>query len=137
MDGVGMALQRGRIIRFDVHKGFGFIAPDTGGEDVFVHASSLLVEPGELRPGSLVEFDTVESDQGIKALGVRLVAQTSLRFASADDDGELCDVVPPAEFMSAITDILLQAAPTLTGAQIVDVRTRLANYARDHRWLDV
>jgi len=31
----------GRIIRFDEIKGYGFISPSDGGEDIFVHANEL------------------------------------------------------------------------------------------------
>ena len=52
-------------------KGFGFITPESGGKDVFVHANdtsgAILVE------GSKVEFDVVEGKKGPQASGVKLV----------------------------------------------------------------
>jgi len=56
----------GRILWFDVKKGFGFIKSDEGG-DVFVHYSKILAEPGEFRvldEGDAVEFELFFADRG-------------------------------------------------------------------------
>jgi CspA family cold shock protein len=50
---------------FDAAKGYGFILPDGGGEDVYVHAS--VVEKAdlkELRSGTKVTFDLVLNHHG-------------------------------------------------------------------------
>ncbi len=50
----------GTVKWFDVQKGFGFIAPETGGKDAFVHISALeRAGIGNLREGQKVEFDLV------------------------------------------------------------------------------
>lgn len=131
----------GRIIRFNAVKGFGFIAPDDGGEDVFLHSSSLDGDPEALRPGTVVEFEPIASGTGTKALTARIVSQGSrardLREGGrAGDDPDLCDVVSAAELGREITDVLLAAAPSLTGAQIIEIRDRLVRYARARRWLE-
>ncbi len=52
-------------------RGFGFIAPAGGGNDVFFHSSELKgVEFNELREGDAVTFEIVESEKGPKATGV-------------------------------------------------------------------
>ena len=62
----------GKVKWFNSKKGFGFIVPDEGGNDVFVHATDLdanLV----LHDGDRVEFDVVSTKRGIKAVDVVLL----------------------------------------------------------------
>ena len=62
----------GKIKRFDANRGFGFIVPDGGGEDVFVHHSELQGAK-TLNEGQRVEYDVVAGPKGPKASNVRLV----------------------------------------------------------------
>jgi CspA family cold shock protein len=59
---------------FNAEKGFGFIARDNGGKDVFVHISALeqsgITSLGE---GQQVIVDIVEGRKGLEAARVRLV----------------------------------------------------------------
>ena len=53
----------GTVKFFNVNKGFGFIAPDWGGNDVFVHATAVeRAGMGTLREGQKVSFET-ETDR--------------------------------------------------------------------------
>jgi CspA family cold shock protein len=53
----------GTVKWFNAQKGFGFIAPDDGGNDAFVHVSAVeRAGMGDLREGQKVGFDLV-SDQ--------------------------------------------------------------------------
>jgi CspA family cold shock protein len=53
----------GTVKWFNAQKGFGFIAPDDGGNDAFVHISAVeRAGIGDLREGQKVGFDLV-SDQ--------------------------------------------------------------------------
>jgi CspA family cold shock protein len=53
-------------------KGFGFIAPDDGGKDLFFHASSLQGATfNELNRGDKVSFEVEESDKGPRAANVQ------------------------------------------------------------------
>jgi cold shock CspA family protein len=131
-----MSVQSGRVIRFDANKGFGFIAPETGGEDVFLHASAVYGDTRLIREGVIVNFEAVDGEQGRRAVTARVVREPAKLAIPGGDDAEMCDVVSSTEFTREVTDTLLGAAPSLTGAQIVEIRTRLTEYARQRRWLD-
>jgi CspA family cold shock protein len=61
----------GTVKWFNVEKGFGFIAPDGGGKDHFVHFSSIQAEGHRsLNEGQRVSFDSVQGPKGLKAENV-------------------------------------------------------------------
>ena len=64
-------MARGTVKFFNESKGFGFITPETGGKDVFVHASA--IQGGSLKEGDQVEFDSQQGQKGPQAANVRLV----------------------------------------------------------------
>jgi len=53
------AVASGTVKWFNGQKGYGFIAPDGGGKDVFVHISAVEKAGVELREGDKVTFDVV------------------------------------------------------------------------------
>jgi CspA family cold shock protein len=60
-----MAMAVGTVKFFNTQKGFGFIAPETGGKDVFVHISALeRAGLSRLDDGQKVSFDTERDRQG-------------------------------------------------------------------------
>lgn len=63
----------GKVRYYDAEKGFGFLAKDEGGEDVYVRASALPDGVTTLKRGQKVEFGVVEGKKGEQALSVRLV----------------------------------------------------------------
>ncbi|MBL7685281.1 MAG: cold-shock protein [Deltaproteobacteria bacterium] len=65
-------MQKGTVKFFNTEKGFGFITPESGGKDVFVHANDLA--GATIQEGSQVEFDVVQGKKGPQASGVRVIS---------------------------------------------------------------
>jgi len=63
-------MSNGTVKFFNNSKGFGFIVPDDGDKDVFVHANGLI---DEINEGDKVSFDIEESPKGLNALNVKVV----------------------------------------------------------------
>ncbi|MFE7463811.1 cold-shock protein [Streptomyces sp. NPDC057499] len=130
----------GRVVRFDGARGYGFIAPDHGGEDVFLHVNDMLIPESYVHTGTAVEFEIEDGERGLKASSVRLAEGAAGKPAAVpqavSDDDALCDVLSAAEFTRAVTDVLLESAPTLTGTQILQVRRSLLQFAKNHGWTE-
>jgi cold shock protein len=64
-------MSNGKVKWFNEAKGFGFIEPDGGGRDVFVHYSSIQGEGFKtLSEGQMVSFDVVQGEKGPQAANV-------------------------------------------------------------------
>jgi CspA family cold shock protein len=60
----------GTIKFFNDEKGFGFIKPDNGAQDVFVHVSGLVVN--EVKEGDRVSYEVEQGRKGPNAVNVNL-----------------------------------------------------------------
>ncbi|GAA4697314.1 cold shock protein (beta-ribbon, CspA family) [Promicromonospora umidemergens] len=74
----------GTVSWYDDTKGFGFVAPDSGGEDVFVHVRALGSGLTELSEGARVTYDVVDGDKGPNARNVQLVRGSGTARAATD-----------------------------------------------------
>lgn len=66
-------MKQGKVKFFDTQKGFGFIKPDDGGKDVFVHRNNVenLDYNQGLEDDEAVEFEVEETPKGLSATNVR------------------------------------------------------------------
>jgi CspA family cold shock protein len=61
----------GIVAKFFDEKGYGFITPDDGGKDIFVHHTDIKMDGYKsLRPGQRVKFDLSQEAKGPKASNV-------------------------------------------------------------------
>lgn len=65
---------KGTVKWFNDQKGYGFITPEDGSKDLFVHHSGIQADGFRtLAENQKVEFDMVQSDKGPKATNVRII----------------------------------------------------------------
>ncbi|MFB2117865.1 cold-shock protein [Parapedobacter sp. 2B3] len=63
-------MQEGKVKFFNETKGFGFITPNDGGNDVFVHTSGL---KNRIRENDNVSFEVAQGQKGLNAVNVKLI----------------------------------------------------------------
>ena len=66
----------GTVKWFSNTKGYGFISPDEGGEDVFAHFSAINMDGYKtLKEGQKVEFEVTSGPKGLQASNIRAATQ--------------------------------------------------------------
>lgn len=80
----------GKVKWFNNAKGYGFILPEGGGEDLFVHYSSIQMDGYKtLKAGQDVEFDVLEGPKGFHAVNIRTIgADAGAASGWTDENGE-------------------------------------------------
>ncbi len=63
-------MQEGTVKFFNETKGFGFITPANGGQDVFVHVSGLI---HEVRESDKVSYEVQNGKKGLNAVNVSVI----------------------------------------------------------------
>jgi CspA family cold shock protein len=64
-------MQEGTVKFFNEAKGFGFITPSNGGQDIFVHASG--IQEGEIHEKDTVSYDVENGKKGLNAVNVKVI----------------------------------------------------------------
>lgn len=62
-------MQKGTVKFFNQTKGFGFIAPDDGGQEIFVHSSGLI---DNIRDNDSVNYEVEQGRKGLNAVNVKV-----------------------------------------------------------------
>jgi CspA family cold shock protein len=64
-------MESGKIKRLVADRGFGFITPDDGSQDVFFHHTALRgVKFAQLEVGDAVDYEAEEGEKGLRATTV-------------------------------------------------------------------
>ncbi|KAF2306239.1 hypothetical protein GH714_015926 [Hevea brasiliensis] len=79
----------GRVVRFSDRKGFGFIKPDDGGEDLFVHHTAIKSDGGyrSLAEDDIVEFTVSLSADKYQAINVTTPGGGPIQASAKRGDG--------------------------------------------------
>ena len=86
-------MQSGTVKWFNNAKGYGFIIPESGGEDVFVHYSTIDGSGFKtLKEGQVVQYEAAESPRGVQT--TRVVGQTGDETAPQEQQLEQTSSTP-------------------------------------------
>lgn len=153
----------GKVVHYDLNRGFGFLAPDSGGADVFLHINDIDIDEDLLKPGAKVDFDIEETDRGTKAVNLSVTEEASGddhasprgdrrdrhdhgRGGDRHDRGARAPrtrvargggsgPMDSAAFTEEVTELLLDSADDLTAAQIVAIRQNITDFAVARGWV--
>lgn len=76
----------GTVKWFNNAKGFGFVRPETGGDDLFVHFSYINMDGyRSLRAGQQVSYELQAADGGFHAVNIQILGQAPVKDRAAHD----------------------------------------------------
>ncbi len=77
----------GTVKWFNNAKGYGFILPDGGGDDLFAHYSAIQMDGYKtLKAGQPVEFDIIEGPKGLQATNIQSASDEGVPIESSEDE---------------------------------------------------
>ena len=82
-------MAKGTVKWFNNAKGYGFILPDDGGEDLFAHFSAIHMDGYKtLRAGDPVEYEVIEGPKGLHADSIRATLPPDQYESGGPEDEE-------------------------------------------------
>ncbi len=82
----------GTVKWFNNAKGYGFILPDGGGDDLFAHYSAIQMDGYKtLKAGQPVEFDIIEGPKGLQATNIQAASEDGLPVDVYEDEAATDD----------------------------------------------
>ena len=107
----------GKVKWFNNAKGYGFILPDEGGEDLFAHYSAITMDGYKtLKAGQSVQFEIVEGPKGLHAVNIQEAADVSLGVSvEFEEDSQNNAVGNEAGNDSSQDDIVVPASDASSG----------------------
>ncbi len=130
----------GTVVRFDDVKGYGFITPEAGGDDIFVHANDLKVSKLLVKSGLQVVFEVETGERGKLARNVHASDQGGandripLSSGVVDADANRRRI-PLGVFLRECTEMIIESAPGVSGEDIARIRQGLVVIAESHDWV--
>ena len=77
----------GTVKWFNNAKGYGFILPDGGGDDLFAHYSAIQMDGYKtLKAGQPVEFEVIEGPKGLQATNIQAASDDGLPMDLYEDE---------------------------------------------------
>ena len=94
-------MRTGQVKWFNNAKGFGFILPDDGGDDLFAHYSAIGMDGYKtLKAGQLVSFDTIEGPKGLHAANIKPLSESVQETAEEPEAEEPTAEIPSEDSTS-------------------------------------
>ena len=92
-------MSKGQVKWFNNAKGFGFILPDDGGDDLFAHYSAIGMEGYKtLKAGQHVSFDTIEGPKGLHAANIQPISDESEQAENIESKDDVFDFITATLF---------------------------------------